>query len=229
MIDTTRNEWVFHYKNKASLAHVYPEGFVVRMFRSRFPEPFMDRSPETGAKILDLFCGYGRNLPFLLSEGFDVYASEIDREIVVRLEAEFEGGGVQFDVGWAHDLPYENDFFDGVLACNSCYYIEEGLAFEDNLREIARVIKPGGFFGGTALSLTHSIFNEAEQIAHNCALITDDQQGIREKSLMAFFTDEQELKDALDPHFESPRIASLREDFAGFRRHLYYFVATRRL
>jgi SAM-dependent methyltransferase len=225
MTDAIHGEWVLHYKNRASQTQVYPEGFVVRMFRSKFPEPFLDNVPETGAKILDLSSGYGRNLPFLLAEGFDVYASEIAPEIVERMRAEFDGSGIQFDVGLAHDLPYETDFFDGVLACNSCYYIEDGLTFSDNLEEIARVMKPGGFFCGTALCASHSIFDEAERIRGNCAIIIEDQQGIRKDSLMACFDNEDGLRTELAPRFECLRVASLREDYAGFKRHLYYFTA----
>jgi len=227
MTEKAQDKWVLYYKNRPSIAHIYPEGFVVRMFRSKFPEPFFDQTPQPGAKILDLSCGYGRNLPFLLAEGFDVYASEIASDIVERLRREFDGSGVQFDVGLANNLPYECDFFDGVLACNSCYYIEEGSTFHDNLEEIARVIKPGGFFGGTALRHSHSIFREAEQITKNCAIISDDKQGIRKHSLMAYFEDESQLEAALEPLFAHQKIASLHEDFAGFRRHLYYFTATK--
>jgi SAM-dependent methyltransferase len=227
MTDKVQEKWVLHYKNRSSVAHVYPEGFVVRMFRSKFPEPFFDQAPQAGAKILDLSCGYGRNLSFLLAEGFEVYASEINSDIVERLRTEFDGSGIKFDVGLANNLPYECGFFDGVLACNSCYYIEEGSTFSDNLEEIARVIKPGGFFGGTALRYSHSIFDGAEQITKNCAIISNDKQGIRKNSHMAYFEDESQLEAALEPQFACPKIASLHENYAGFRRHLYYFTATK--
>lgn len=38
----------------------------------------------------------------------------------------------------------EAGFFDFVLACDALYYVKPGETFSDNLRELARVVRPGG-------------------------------------------------------------------------------------
>ena len=43
-------------------------------------------------------------------------------------------------------IPFDDAFFDAVLACHACYYVDPGTRFGDNVNEIARVLKPGGSF-----------------------------------------------------------------------------------
>jgi len=42
------------------------------------------------------------------------------------------------DVGRKDSIPYEDAFFDHVLACHACYYVDPGPSFADNIAEIAR-------------------------------------------------------------------------------------------
>ena len=70
-------------------------------------------------------CGDGRNLPLLLDLGFEVHASEISPEIVGGF------GGLARELQWlVHavglnaSLPYPDHYFDYMLCCASCYYLD---------------------------------------------------------------------------------------------------------
>ena len=124
--------------------HVYPVEFVVRAFLGRYPRlPAAGRS-YAGQRVLDLGCGDGRNMPLLADLGLEVHGVEIAEEICARTVARLARLGVTVDarVGRNHALPFEDRFFDHVLACHSCYYVDEGTRFDDNVREIARVTNP---------------------------------------------------------------------------------------
>ena len=61
---------------------------------------------------------------------------EISREICDLTERRMKalGVGVDLKVGRNHAIPYSDGFFDTVLACHACYYVDPGTRFADNLR-----------------------------------------------------------------------------------------------
>ncbi len=40
-------------------------------------------------------------------------------------------------------IPFEDRYFDYLLACHSCYYVDKNTSFNQNVAEMARVMKPG--------------------------------------------------------------------------------------
>jgi len=125
--------------------HVYPVEFVVRAYLGSYPR-LPRHGSFAGARVLDLGCGDGRNMPLLSNLGMAVYGVEISKDICERTADRMRHLGVTVDVrvGRNRAIPFEDRFFDHVLACHSCYYIDPGSRFEDNVAEIARVMKPGG-------------------------------------------------------------------------------------
>ena len=91
----------FYRRKFSSLENVYPSEWVVRTLLGRFSGLGFDHENIVGKKILDHSCGYGRNIPFLVNSGFDVYATEISQTIV-ELLTEFyrkKKVKVEFEVG----------------------------------------------------------------------------------------------------------------------------------
>ena len=136
-------QWTEYYKHKKRHL-IYPESFIVRILLSTFPQPLLSDRNYKGRKILDLSCGFGRNLGLLLDLGFKVFATEISDEVIRNTQKCFPE--VEICKGRNTYLPFEHDFFDYLMACNSCYYLETDAVFADNLYEISRVLKVGGFF-----------------------------------------------------------------------------------
>src|SRR5687767_2040728 len=131
---------------KQDTKHLYPVEFVVRAFLGTYPNLALDRRGYVGSNVLDLGFGDGRNMPLLHNLGLHIHGAEIDEGIVNAVQARISGLGIKavLRVGANASIPFERDFFQYVLACHSCYYVEAGTTFNDNLQEIHRVMKTGG-------------------------------------------------------------------------------------
>jgi SAM-dependent methyltransferase len=102
------------------------------------------------AKILDVGCGPGHQMKKLRSKGFEVFGVEPAENMREIARSRSPAGTVR--EGSALDLPFENESFDFVYEIEVFRY----LAHEDNLqalREVFRVLKPGGVFFGTFANL----------------------------------------------------------------------------
>src|ERR1035437_219926 len=136
------------YYSARTHIHVYPVEFVVRTFLGTYPHLKMDRNSYAGSKILDLGYGDGRNMPLLNNLKLKIYGVEISEEINLQAaeRLKFLGIDAELKLGTNDQIPYDDSFFDYVLACHSCYYLKENKTFDDNLKEISRVIKSNGVF-----------------------------------------------------------------------------------
>ena len=97
--------------------------------------------PETSAspRLVDVGCGTGHHLKALRARGYD--AVGVDGSGAMLAEAKQADGGAplaQSDVG---RLPFLSDTFDAALSVEVLRYLDEPLPM---LREIARVLRPGG-------------------------------------------------------------------------------------
>jgi len=99
--------------------------------------------------VLDAGCGYGRNLVHLLRQGCEVFAldaSHDEVEHVRRLSASLRTGlpAENFQVGLIEQMPFPDAFAD-VVMCNSVlHFARDEDHFRAMLRELWRVLKPGG-------------------------------------------------------------------------------------
>jgi SAM-dependent methyltransferase len=106
---------------------------------------------ESGMRVLDAGCGYGRNLVHLLRAGCDVFALDKDSEGVhhVRQLSESLRTGLpvsNFQVGSIEQMPFADGFAD-VVICNSVlHFARDEEHFRTMLAELWRVIAPGGMF-----------------------------------------------------------------------------------
>jgi len=99
-------------------------------------------------RILDLCCGHGRHSLELARRGFlNVEGLDISHYLIrrARAQAKKEGLKVRFRVGDARKLPYPPDSFDVVILMgNSFGYFDTPSEDLRVLREVIRVLKPGG-------------------------------------------------------------------------------------
>ena len=100
-----------------------------------------------GAAILDVGCGGGRTVQKLASlapEGTVIGLDYSPASVAVSRETnakEIEAGRVRIEQGSVAALPFPDGAFDIVTAVETHYYWPD---LEANLREILRVLKPGG-------------------------------------------------------------------------------------
>ena len=107
----------------------------------------------SGARLLDIGCGLGREAFPLADLGYDVVGVDISKEVVsqvTQLSAE-KGYSIPFVVYDGKELPFPNDSFDVVLIWAQTFGLLYGEAFRrDYLVECRRILKTGGLFSFSA-------------------------------------------------------------------------------
>lgn len=209
--------------------YVYPVEFVVRAFLGNYPRHRTEKSRYPGQKVLDIGFGDGRNMPLLHDLGMKVFGVEISQEICDLAQARMDQIGIEVDlkVGRNHNLPYPDGIFDTVLACHACYYIDSNTRFDDNLREVARVLKCGGSFVFSVPIGTTYILRGARDLGDGHMEIANDPYGVRDGYVLKKFDSEAEIRAALSQAFTDFEIGSCRNDFWGIDEHVW-IVACRK-
>jgi SAM-dependent methyltransferase len=134
--------------------------------------------------IIDLGCGVGRHALYLAREGFKVTAIDLSNKGLNHLYHKCESEGLKIDLGIAamtnlqqvrHYLApaspegkpqysISTASIDYVLAWNVIYHGSLN-TLQKSLAEIARVLRPGGYFQGTLLSKHNNNYKIGEEIA----------------------------------------------------------------
>jgi len=101
-------------------------------------------------KVLDAGCGGGRNLIYFLRNGFDVYGTDINPNAVSAV-AELSrtlapaSSKENFLNASVENLPFGNDYFDLVISSAVLHFAKGPGHFEEMIRSMWRVLKPGGY------------------------------------------------------------------------------------
>lgn len=100
-----------------------------------------------GGRVLEVGCGRGVALPPMatLLQPSRLCGLDIDPELIEAARQRLHERGVagELQVGDVRALPFADETFDLVIDFGTCHHISRP---EDALREIVRVICPGGFF-----------------------------------------------------------------------------------
>lgn len=210
--------------------HFYPSEFLVRTFLSQnCPDLILDHDYKD-KNVLDLGCGDGRNMGLLSNLGMNIYGTEITKEISEAVKLRMENLGIKADirVGRNNSLPFEDQFFDYIVASASVYYVDSGTTFQDNMREIQRVLKPGGHI---IFSLVHPdsyILNDAEELLDSHCRIKVDPLGLRNGYVFKVFKSREHLVDFFSKDFVNLSIGSTSDDYYGLKQDLWLLVAKKR-
>lgn len=139
------NKLYSEFHNKRLGIHCYPNEFLVRTMLGNYPDLKLAHDYEE-KNVLDWACGDGRNLVLLHNLGLNLYAFEITDEICNGVKDRMLKMGIQVEMrtGRNSQVPYADGMFDYIIASSSFYYVDHGTCFEDNYRELKRVILPGG-------------------------------------------------------------------------------------
>ncbi len=122
-----------------------------------------------GMKILDAGCGGGRNLVYLLREGYEIYAADTDpnavetvREMASKL-APVPLPNSNFRVEAIGKLSFEDACADVVICSAVLHFAQDDAHFEIMLNDLWRVLKPGGLLF-TRLGSTTGMESQVERV-----------------------------------------------------------------
>jgi tellurite methyltransferase len=103
-----------------------------------------------GMRVLDAGCGGGRNLVYLLRSGFDVAGHDGDANAIAQVrnlaETIAPGRSHDFRVEAIEHTSFSDLSFDVVMASAVLHFARDERHFEAMLRQMWRVLKPGGVF-----------------------------------------------------------------------------------
>jgi len=112
------------------------------------------------SRVLDAGCGGGRNLSYLLAQGFDVFAIDQDAAAVSAVAGLFTRLAPQLPVdrvrlGEVQALPWADGSMDAVVSSAVLHFAHDDEHFRAMVAEMWRVLAPGGLlFARLATSIS---------------------------------------------------------------------------
>ncbi len=102
-------------------------------------------------RVLDAGCGGGRNLIYFLRCGYDVCGVDQSREAIAQVRATASGLAPQlpldnFRVELVERMSFADESFDVVISSAVLHFARDEEQWRMMLREMWRVLKPGGIF-----------------------------------------------------------------------------------
>lgn len=133
-----------------------------------------------GMRILDAGCGSGRNLIYLLREGYEVYAAdanvqEVDkvRSLARQLAPTLPASNFRAEA--VEHLSFDDACADVVISSAVLHFARDDVHFESMLLGSWRVLKPGGLFF-CRLASSIGIEDQVEQVEGRRYKLPDGSQ-----------------------------------------------------
>jgi SAM-dependent methyltransferase len=125
----------------------------------------------SGARLLDVGCGVGTTASMLATElGLSVTGIDVSQSNLQRAAAAAGDSGVRFVHADAHQLPFADASFDGVLIeCVLSLLQDKGAA----LGEIRRLLQPGGSLGITDMSVHGELAEDFAEVVAPWTCLAD--------------------------------------------------------
>jgi ubiquinone/menaquinone biosynthesis C-methylase UbiE len=140
-------DWFNQQYNKSQDFYGSPFLYGRRLIDQHFRKT-IDKLPKN-SKILDVGCGTGDQIKDLLKNGFEVIGIEPSYNMRKYAESKLPAGTV-LD-GSILNIPFPNNYFEFAYAIEVLRYFHHNDKIS-GLKEIYRVLKPGGIFFGTFVS-----------------------------------------------------------------------------
>lgn len=111
--------------------------------------PWVLGSTDLGSNVLELGPGPGLSTDVLRISVTRLTALEIDPKLASALTARLRGSNVEVIEGNATGMPFADSEFSGAASFTMLHHVPSRELQDKVLREVFRVLKPGGFFVGS--------------------------------------------------------------------------------
>ena len=167
-------------------------------------------------------CGDGRNLAFLNECGFDIFGTEISKEIVNKTKKNLSNFKIKptLKVGTNSEINFKDNFFDYVLSWNSIYYMGENLDFNSHVEEHARIM--------AIPKLAFHYFKGSKKVKPGYCMIKNDPLKIRNGQVLRYFKNTNEIKTAFSKKFKNFIFGSIEDDCFGYDYHWYLVICQKK-
>jgi tellurite methyltransferase len=102
-----------------------------------------------GLRVFDAGCGGGRNLAYLMREGYEVCGNDADAGAIAQVRAmaaALAQRQLDFRVEAIEETSFPDAHADVVIASAVLHFARDERHFEAMLRQLWRVLRPGGLF-----------------------------------------------------------------------------------
>jgi len=132
-----------------------------------FDQLLKGRIPK-GARVLDAGCGSGRNLRYLLQEGYEVFGADVDADAIEAVRGQARElaprlPGSNFRLEPLEAMTFEDASVDFVISSAVLHFARDDDEFQAMLHGSWRPLRPGGIFF-CRLASTIGIENQARRI-----------------------------------------------------------------
>ena len=180
---------------------------------------------ENVKKVLDIGFGLGRHVVLFSKEGFDTYGIEPTQSgfDYCKKWLEVEGLDTDIRIGNMKELPYENGFFDFVIAWNVIYH-GTFTQLKRALSEIKRVTREKGLVYITLNSMRNEYYGKGKEVEPNTFLNPEKVDG----NQLHHYSDEDEVK-ALFKEWDILYIKESEQSYAGkiYQDTYHWMILTR--
>ncbi len=110
--------------------------------------PWVLEDIDLGQNVLEVGPGPGLTTDLLRQEHSSITAIEIDDKLAAALDRRLNGSNVKVVHGDATAMPFADGSFSGAVAFTVLHHVPSALLQDRLLRQVCRVLKPGGVFAG---------------------------------------------------------------------------------
>ena len=111
--------------------------------------PWVIADTDLGPNVLEIGSGPGLTTDLLRTSVPRLTALEIDPKLALALSSRLAKSNVRVIEGDATDMPFGNSEFSSALSFTMLHHVSSSALQDQVLREVCRVLKPGGFFVGS--------------------------------------------------------------------------------
>lgn len=99
---------------------------------------------QTGAKILDVGCGNGRNLKWFYQPDYEIHGIDTNPERITSCQEIYKKQQDNFTEASVEHMPFESNSFDHVICIAVLHFAKDVDQYLKMFEELIRILKSGG-------------------------------------------------------------------------------------